>query len=58
MNEIKTESDRTYFIWTQVEWFLEDVEKISPEDATDEYKRDIFKFFDRMVKEYKIREGK
>jgi len=55
LNQIKTPSDRIQFLWIQVENYLEDIEEISPEDATEEYKRAIFNFFDRMLKEYKLR---
>ena len=58
LNQIKTPVDRTQFLWIQVENYLEDVEGISPEDATEEYKRTVFNFFDRMIKEYNLRKGK
>ena len=58
LNQIKTEGDRHQFIWMQVENFLEDIEGIPPKDATEEALRERFTFFDRMLKEYKIREGK
>jgi len=58
LNQIKNVFDRTQFLWEQVETFLEDIEGIPPKDATEEALRERFNFFDRMLKEYKIREGK
>ena len=50
--------DQTQFLWIKVENFLEDVEGISPEDATEEYKKEIFHFFDNIINGYKLMGGK
>ena len=55
LNQIKNVFDRTQFLWEQVETYLEDIEGISPEDATEEALRERFNFFDRMLKEYNLR---
>jgi len=58
LNQIKNEKDRDAFLNNAVNDYLEVIEQIPPEEATEEYKHVIKNFFDRMLKEYKIREAK
>ena len=58
LNQIKNVFDRTQFLWEQVETYLEDIEDIRPKDATEEHLRELFNFFDRMIKEYNMRSEK
>ena len=55
LNKIKNVFERTQFLWGQVETFLDDIENINPKDVTEDHLRELFNFFDRMLKEYNLR---
>jgi len=57
LNQIFNELDKINFLNSQVDEFIEVVEGETPEGFTEEYKEKAFNFFDRMLKEYKLREA-
>ena len=54
---IKMEFNKYKFLRDSVDEFIEVVEEQNPEGFTQEYKNNAFKFFDRMIIEYKLREA-
>ena len=50
--------DKDVFLMDQVNEYLEVVEDQNPEGFTEEYKNNMKKFFDRMIKEYNMRSEK
>ena len=47
--------DKDAFLMDQVNEYLEVVEDQNPDGFTEEYKNNMKKFFDRMIKEYNLR---